>query len=262
MNKAGTSGFGNFVPGFDFLQNLAKGAGDTLSNMPGLGSWVAPTLNAEELDKRISELKNVQFWLEQNARALSATIQALEVQKMTLATLKSMNFNIADMANAFRPAAPSGAAGATPEARPGAAAQAAAKPPEPVEEVDDAQADEAPPADEPPERAKAGAKGDVKGKKSATPSATVDPMQLWGALAQQFQRIAATAVSQASAVAASAKEHAAPAPASARAATASPVARKSSAKRAAPRKAAGAKVAATAARKSSARAVPKAAARR
>ena len=42
----------------------------------------------EELDKRIDELKAVQFWLDQNAMALKATIQALEVQKMTLATLK------------------------------------------------------------------------------------------------------------------------------------------------------------------------------
>jgi hypothetical protein len=56
----------------------------------------------EELDKRIEELKAVQFWLDQNAMALKATIQALEVQKMTLATLKGMNFNMGDVANAFK----------------------------------------------------------------------------------------------------------------------------------------------------------------
>ena len=56
----------------------------------------------EELDKRIDELKAVQFWLDQNAMALKATIQALEVQKMTLATLKGMNFNFGDVANAFK----------------------------------------------------------------------------------------------------------------------------------------------------------------
>jgi hypothetical protein len=70
--------------------------------MPNLGNWVAPTLNVEELDKRIEELKAVQFWLDQNAMALKATIQALEVQKMTLATLKGMNFNMGDVANAFK----------------------------------------------------------------------------------------------------------------------------------------------------------------
>ena len=32
--------------------------------MPNLGNWVAPTLNVEELEKRIEELKAVHFWLE------------------------------------------------------------------------------------------------------------------------------------------------------------------------------------------------------
>ena len=72
--------FTSFAPGFEFLQGLVKNAGAAL---PGMGQWVAPTLNPEELDKRIQELKTVQFWLEQNARMLGATIQALEVQKMT-----------------------------------------------------------------------------------------------------------------------------------------------------------------------------------
>ena len=98
------SSFGKFVPGFDFLQNLAKqaagGAAQSIPQLPNLGNWVAPTLNVEELDKRIEELKAVQFWLDQNAMALKATIQALEVQKMTLATLKGMNFNFGDVANA------------------------------------------------------------------------------------------------------------------------------------------------------------------
>ena len=50
-------GFGKFVPGFDFLQSLAKGASDKLPQMPNLSSWVAPTINVEELEKRIAELK-------------------------------------------------------------------------------------------------------------------------------------------------------------------------------------------------------------
>ncbi|WP_368731417.1 PhaM family polyhydroxyalkanoate granule multifunctional regulatory protein, partial [Escherichia coli] len=54
------------------------------------------------MEKRIDELKAVQFWLEQNSRALTATLQALEVQKMTLATLKGMNFSMGDVANAFK----------------------------------------------------------------------------------------------------------------------------------------------------------------
>ncbi|WP_200849891.1 PhaM family polyhydroxyalkanoate granule multifunctional regulatory protein, partial [Raoultella sp. 18099] len=70
-------GFGRFVPGFDFLQNLAKGATAGMPQMPSLSGWVAPTISVEELEKRIEELKAVQFWLDQNSRALSATVQAL-----------------------------------------------------------------------------------------------------------------------------------------------------------------------------------------
>src|SRR3954454_5872171 len=100
-------GFGKLVPGFDFLQNLAKGAAKT---MPSLQSWIAPTMNVEELDKRINELKAVQFWLDQNGKALSATIQALEVQKMTLATLQGMNFNMGEVADALKLKTPQPAA--------------------------------------------------------------------------------------------------------------------------------------------------------
>lgn len=102
MSDSDAGGFAKFVPGFDFLQNLAKGATQTIPQLPNLANWVAPTLNVEELDKRIEELKAVHFWLEQNTRALGATVQALEVQKMTLATLKGMNFNMGDVANALK----------------------------------------------------------------------------------------------------------------------------------------------------------------
>lgn len=90
----GPTDFAKMVPGFDFLQGLMKGAG---AGLPSIGQWVAPTLDPEEIDKRIEQLKTVQFWLEQNAKMLAATIQALEVQRMTLATLKSMNLPMADL---------------------------------------------------------------------------------------------------------------------------------------------------------------------
>jgi hypothetical protein len=102
MSENDPFGFARLVPGFDFLQNLAKGASQTLPQLPNLSSWVAPTLSVEELDKRIGELKAVHFWLEQNGKALGATIQALEVQKMTLATLQGMNFSMGDVASALK----------------------------------------------------------------------------------------------------------------------------------------------------------------
>src|SRR5687768_14122563 len=102
MSDNGNFGFAKLVPGFDFLQNLAKGAAQNMPQVPGLSNWVAPTLNVEELEKRITELKAVHFWLDQNGKALGATIQALEVQKMTLATLQGMNVNMGELANAMK----------------------------------------------------------------------------------------------------------------------------------------------------------------
>ena len=189
-------GFGKFVPGFDFLQSLAKGASSSIPQLPNLSNWVAPTISVEELEKRIEELKAVQFWLEQNSRALSATIQALEVQKMTLATLKGMNFSMGDVANAFKlktadtvmsgvqKAADtvSGAAGAVA----GAAARVTGR----------AAAEEAP--DETDAEPASAAKAQPKAKgKAAGESAVVDPMQWWGALTSQFQQIAANAMKDA-----------------------------------------------------------------
>src|SRR5882762_2050810 len=96
---ADASAFTKLVPGFDFLQGLVKNAGSAL---PNIGQWVAPTLNPDELEKRIEELRTVQFWLEQNARMLGATIQALEVQRMTLSTLKTMNVQMDDLRDSLK----------------------------------------------------------------------------------------------------------------------------------------------------------------
>jgi hypothetical protein len=180
MSEPSAFGFGQFVPGFDFLQNLSKTAAQTqpaaAAGMPGMASWVAPTLNIEDIDKRIQELKSVLFWLEQNTTALKATIQAMEVQKMTLTTLQSMNVNMADLAKAFTVKAPVTA----PE--PQAAAPQPVTP-QAAPEPKSVQADDA--GKEAPEEP-------AKGSASAKP--TVDPMQWWGALTQQFQNIAAAAV--------------------------------------------------------------------
>ena len=202
MSDPSNFGFGKFVPGFDFLQNLAsnavKGAAGNIPQLPNMSNWVAPTLSVEDLEKRIEELKAVQFWLDQNAVALKATIQALEVQKMTLATLKGMNFNMGDVANAFKLKAAdtvmsglhkaAGAASSVSDVLRPAAAPAAA--PEPA----------VAPAPEPAPAPKAEARKPAKGSKAAAkaaPGGIVDPLQWWGALTEQFQHIAATAVKDA-----------------------------------------------------------------
>jgi hypothetical protein len=155
--------FGKLVPGFDFLKNLSgQAAASAAPAMPGmaqLGGWVAPTLNVEELDKRIAELKAVQFWLDQNATALKATIQALEVQKMTLTALRGMNVNMNEMAQAFTARMPGAAPAPEPAAKPQAAPDSSAK--------------------------------------AAEGAAAIDPMQWWSALTQQFQSIAQAAIKDA-----------------------------------------------------------------
>jgi prefoldin subunit 5 len=144
--------FSKLVPGFDFLQGLVKNAGSAL---PSIGQWVAPTLNPEELEKRIEELRTVQFWLEQNARMLAATIQALEVQRMTLSTLKTMNVPLTALRDSLKmPSAE------TREADDGPVKKTSARKLSPAE--------------------------------AATPA--VDPMQWWGALTKQFTQLAATAM--------------------------------------------------------------------
>jgi hypothetical protein len=65
----------------------------------------------------------VLFWLEQNTKALSAAIQALEVQRMTLSTLQQMNV---DWKSALQPKKASRASASASEAAPEAAANAQA----------------------------------------------------------------------------------------------------------------------------------------
>jgi hypothetical protein len=176
MSEQQNFGFGKFVPGFDFLQSLSKGTSQAQAAMPSLSNWVAPTMNVEELDKRIGELKAVSFWLDQNAKALAATIQALELQKMTLATLKGMNFNMADIADALK-LKPQQAAPASRAAADGSVAGAA------KEAVAKARASK---------KASAAAAGKVQ--PGGTGGGVVDPLQWWGALTQQFQEIATGAM--------------------------------------------------------------------
>jgi hypothetical protein len=173
-NPAGFD-FTKFVPGFDFLKNLTPGGGAAASSAaPG---WVAPTLDPEELDKRIQELKTVQFWLEQNTKAVGATIQALEVQRMTLNTLKGMNMSFNDLAESLK---------VKPQE---AAASDAAHPKYSFTA-------EAPAAEAAPDKP---AKSPTKSKPSKSRAAKaqasgVDPSHWWGALTDQFQHIATHAM--------------------------------------------------------------------
>ena len=223
MSDADGSGFGKFIPGFDFMQNLARqtsgglvqGVQQAVPQLPNLGSWVAPTFNVEDLEKRIQELKAVHFWLDQNTRALSATIQALEVQKMTLATLQGMNLSMGDVANALKVKATDTMAGMAGLAGlaglggfGGASAKPDAAPAQPPVAPEPVRSPTAPapspyffspaPAPAPvpvPAPAPEVAPEPVAASAANAPApGRVDPMQWWGSLTQQFQTIAANAL--------------------------------------------------------------------
>jgi hypothetical protein len=225
--------FSQFVPGFDFLKNLTAGAapGQGVGAMPGLpslSSWVAPTINVEEVDKRIQELKTVQYWLEQNGHALKATIQALEVQKMTLTTLRGMNVRMEDLANAFTRHANTATAAVMPSAAPvdapvPPAPAAPAARPTPMTSFFSRMASAASPAaaqegstpvssarvdagsgsgDEAAGGGRAGEPQPAEAQDGAPDASgskpgVVDPLQWWGALTHQFQQIAESAMKDA-----------------------------------------------------------------
>lgn len=175
MNTPDANAFAAFIPGFEFLQNLtrqaaaggASGQGTAVPGMPPMSHWVAPTFDVEELDKRIQDLKAVHFWLEQNTKALAATIQALEVQRMTLATLQGMNVSMQEMADAFKAKPDTATAASEPQAQPSVKAESSEEVKEPKES---------------------------KASSQAGQSAQADPMQWWSALTEQFQTIAAGAM--------------------------------------------------------------------
>lgn len=107
------------LPGFDamadtleFVKNMWGGM-KAPGAMPGM---VMPTLSVEEINKQVADLKAVESWLGMNMNMLRTTIQALEVQAATLATLRAMggNFGV-DMKAGTTPHAASASAPA-PEA--------------------------------------------------------------------------------------------------------------------------------------------------
>ncbi|NWG32086.1 MAG: hypothetical protein HXY29_11395 [Rhodocyclaceae bacterium] len=68
----------------EFVKNLWSNMGFPL---PGM---VAPTVDTDELGKRIADLKAVEGWLKSNLNLLQMTIQGLEMQRATLLAFQQM----------------------------------------------------------------------------------------------------------------------------------------------------------------------------
>lgn len=71
----------------DPLELLRKMWGNMGVPLPGMA---VPTLDVEEIDKRISDLKAVEGWLKMNLSMLQLHIQGLEMQSTTLAAMKNL----------------------------------------------------------------------------------------------------------------------------------------------------------------------------
>ena len=130
-------------------------------NLPQtLPSMIAPTLDVEEIDKRIADLRAVEQWLNLNVNMLRTAVQSLEVQRNTIATLRS--FGGAMMTTMTKPGMQPSASVAAPAAAPA-------------------------PSHPPPKR-----------PRSAHPAAAagtlpLNPAAWWGALQEQFTKVAAAA---------------------------------------------------------------------
>ncbi|WP_175877604.1 PhaM family polyhydroxyalkanoate granule multifunctional regulatory protein [Burkholderia sp. BCC0097] len=189
------SPFGGMAP----FPGAAHGLPPSLSSMSDM---MSPLTNVEELDKRITDLRAVEQWLKLNLGMLQSAIQALEVQRATLATLRAFGA----FAQSSMSAAEEAAVAAAQAAKPASAGEAAPA-------ADAAAAPEGDPAQQP-----------------------FDPSGWWNLLQTQFNQLASLAMAQpgmqpAASGAAPPEAAAAPEPA-AKAAAAAP--RKPAAKRAKP----------------------------
>ncbi len=158
------------MPGMPNAGNLATMAMRLPQQLP---SMMAPTFDVNELDKRIADLRAVEQWLDLNATMLRTTIQTLEVQRATIATLKGISGAML---------APLGRQGPKPDA-PAAIAPNLVVPP-PVASA------------EPPPAPRKSTRRRPKEKVAQPPTVTdapLNPTAWWNTLQDQFTKIAATA---------------------------------------------------------------------
>jgi hypothetical protein len=182
----------------------ASGTGGLPPSLSSMSDMMAPLSSVEELDKRITDLRAVEQWLKLNLGMLQSAIQALEVQRATLATLRafgafaktSMEAAASDAAAPREPAAakPWPFADLTPAA-PKAAAQPASPEPEPEPPAPEAAA----PAGA--STASGSSAPDAKAAEQAAADAGFDPASWWNLLQSQFNQLAGFAMNQSAAMA-------------------------------------------------------------
>ena len=145
-----------------FASAAAPGGSPSLSMMSDM---LAPLTNVEELDKRIKDMRAVEQWLKLNLNMLQSAIQALEVQRATLATLRAFG---AYAQSSVEKAKTSSTASSSASGWP------------------------APP----PEKPKAQAESEAAPNDAGVNDASFDPSGWWNMLQSQFNGLAALAMAQ------------------------------------------------------------------
>ncbi|MGF6275255.1 hypothetical protein ABIB38_003653 [Massilia sp. UYP11] len=178
----------------EFVKNLWGGM-NIPGAMPGMGGMPMPGagLSVDDLDKKIADLKAVESWLNLNMSMLRGSIQALEIQRGTLATLKAMGDS---MAQAMSQTGAASDAAMAPFAQFFAqAAQAAAPAAKPADSVaSPAPSPSAPPPSAPPPSpAASGTAAPPQGAEAAH-AAMPAAVAWWNLLQDQFRQAVASAM--------------------------------------------------------------------
>lgn len=177
------------LPGIPTPGNLASMAARVPQQLPNM---FAPTLDVNELEKRIADLRAVEQWLELNAGILRTTIQSLEVQRATIATLKGISGAMLAPMLSRSEASPKLPSNPPPEVALGLAAMKA--------EESMATKTGAPPASAPKKSSRRTSPPSVT--PAAAIAAPLNPTAWWNTLQDQFTRLAAAAAAAPKATAA------------------------------------------------------------
>lgn len=145
-------------------------------------SGLTPTLDLDELDKRITDLKTVEQWLSMNLSMLQTTIQGLEIQRGTIAAVKAFG-------QAMQQAPTAGRTQPTPETTP-------APPSAPDTSGEQADATATAEAAEASSTKPAGLAEEIVAGLSRAAS-SVNPSAWWHMINNQFQQVAQAAAAMA-----------------------------------------------------------------
>uniref|UniRef100_E1T5V1 Uncharacterized protein n=1 Tax=Burkholderia sp. (strain CCGE1003) TaxID=640512 RepID=E1T5V1_BURSG len=168
------SAFGGAQPGAGLAPSLSM-----------MSDMMAPLTNVEELDKRITDMRAVEQWLKLNLSMLQSAIQALEVQRATLATLRAFG------AFAQQSMTQPGATGQAPTPSPAPAPSSS-----PASGWPHAEASASAAASGPAAAESASAPESESDEQPASAAPAFDPTVWWNLLQSQFNQIAQFAMTQ------------------------------------------------------------------